>query len=582
MSLRLTSSPSELRERFFALSTVEDVAQLLEIEYKLLVYYIYTTLNSKGYTKFTIPKKNGDIRTISAPSTGLKIVQQKLNQILQAVYYTKASVHGFSKGKNIVTNTRMHSRQRYVLNVDLKDFFPSINFGRVRGLFMAKPYGLDPAVATVLAQICCYKGALPQGAPTSPIVSNMICGKMDTQLRLLAKQHRCMYTRYADDITFSTSVSNFPPGIAYISEQTGKIEVGHELQSIIEENGFTINPSKIRLQTRDRRQEVTGLTANRFPNIERKYVREIRAMLYAWERHGPEQAAQHFFNNHDSKHRGPFKPHASYSQIVKGKIEFLGMVRGKSNANYQRFSSRLRLLAPELYPAKGREQIPAPVIIPKVFTEGKTDWKHLKAAFRTLKNAGLYTNFDIEFFEYEDDIKMGDVELKKMCEQHSKSYQPQMMICIFDNDNPKLVNQVTEPNHLYKHWKNNVYSFMIPIPDHRPNASQVSIELYYEDAEIKQMDHNGRRLFLSDEFHPTSYRHLTEDLSCGDRNKFRASVSVIDSQVYDKDHNNVALPKNDFAEYILQQQDGFANFDMSKFRKIFDVIQMIIVENQEH
>jgi RNA-directed DNA polymerase len=151
--------------------------------------------------------------------------------------------------------------------VDLKDFFPSITFRRVRGLFEAKPYQLDHSVATVLARICCHKNSLPQGAPTSPIISNMICARMDSQLRQLAVRHRCAYTRYADDLTFSTSTRNFPEALAEIvSTETGnKLKIGVENNHKIKLNGFEINQQKTRLQTSDKRQVVTGLTVNRFP-----------------------------------------------------------------------------------------------------------------------------------------------------------------------------------------------------------------------------------------------------------------------------------------------------------------------------
>jgi RNA-directed DNA polymerase len=202
--LTLTASNEELRQRFLTLCTREDVAALLEIDYYRLNYHLHIAKRHRDvYTTFYVSKKSGGRRQISAPITALKIIQQKLNQVLQQVYQPKPAVHGFTLDKSIVTNAKEHSRRKYVLNVDIKDFFPSINFGRVRGLFMAWPYNLNDSVATVLAQICCYNNELPQGAPTSPIISNMICAKMDSQLQGLAKKHQCFFTRYADDITFS-------------------------------------------------------------------------------------------------------------------------------------------------------------------------------------------------------------------------------------------------------------------------------------------------------------------------------------------------------------------------------------------
>lgn len=347
MSLLLSASEDELRKQFFALRTRQDVAKLLDVDDSRLVYHLYIVSQSKKYTIFYIPKKSGAYREITAPATALKIIQHKLNQVLQCVYQPKPSVHSFVPSRSIVSNAEMHCGKEWVFNIDLKDFFPSINFGRVQGMFKAIPYERNQTVATVLAQICCFGNALPQGAPTSPIVSNMICAKMDAQLQRLAKKHRCFYTRYADDITFSTSLRVFPYALARV-DSTGQVEVGDELLQIIQENGFEINSSKVRLQRKNRRQEVTGLTTNEKPNVKRRFVRQIRAMLYAWDHFGLDAAEQEFLAHYDKKHRSPVKGPPSFKKVVKGKIEFLGMVRGKDDPIYLRFLAQLRGLAPEL------------------------------------------------------------------------------------------------------------------------------------------------------------------------------------------------------------------------------------------
>ena len=203
---------------------------------------------------------------------------------MQSVYRPKPSVHGFAPGKNVKTNALQHIGKRWVFNTDLENFFPSINFGRVRGMFMGKPYCLPANVATVLAHICCYKRYLPQGAPTSPVISNMICAQMDSQLQQLAKAvDRSTYTRYADDITFSTTIKTFPTEIA-ILDDLNQLRPGDQLEQVIKQNGFNINRSKIWLSGQNRRQEVTGITVNEFPNLSRKFTNQIRAMLHAWRK----------------------------------------------------------------------------------------------------------------------------------------------------------------------------------------------------------------------------------------------------------------------------------------------------------
>jgi RNA-directed DNA polymerase len=332
----------ELITKFYALRSARDLAKLLEISYGDLVYYLYVIPYEDRYANFKIPKKTGGIRNISTPATSLKLIQKKLNQVLQCVYQVKPSVHGFVKNKNIVTNAKSHIGKRYVLNFDLKDFFVSINFGRVRGMFMALPYALNPEVATVLAQICCHDNQLPQGAPTSPIVSNMLCAKLDSQFQKLAKKYRFTYTRYADDITFSTTRPNLPEEIAYIvvteePEKFEKVVLGKDIYSIIKENNFEINDLKVRIQNAQQHQEVTSITVNTLPNVDRNYIRQIRAMLHAWRKFGLEFSEFEYIHKYELKHRHYNKNSANFKQVVRGKIEFLGMVKGKDDLIYQKY-----------------------------------------------------------------------------------------------------------------------------------------------------------------------------------------------------------------------------------------------------
>jgi RNA-directed DNA polymerase len=347
MNLFLDKSPEYLRQQFYQLLHPEDVASLLEVDYQSLIYYIYRTPDEAKYFVFTIAKKSGGFREISAPNPSLKILQKKLSQVLNSVYQPATATHGFVSSKSIVTNASTHTqrRKKYVLNLDIKDFFPSINFGRVRGLFLSSPYNLPDDVATVLAQISCYNNMLPQGSPTSPIISNMICRSMDSQLLQLAKKHRATYTRYADDITFSTSLPNFPTSLATSSGID--IEIGNELSDVIQNNGFEINRSKIRLQIRTHKQEVTGLTVNQFPNLPRKFVRQIRAILHAWEKFGLSNAANEYVDKY--KKGNPYRFSVKNNEqvflsTIRGKIEFVGMVRGKHDALYVKFLNKFNEL----------------------------------------------------------------------------------------------------------------------------------------------------------------------------------------------------------------------------------------------
>lgn len=307
-------------------STIADVAALLESSEKQLRFLLYARPEKTRYTSFAISKRRGGKRAIKAPRSDLKSIQRRLADFLQDRVSFRPPAHGFVRERSIATNAALHVHHRTVFNVDLKDFFPTINFGRVRGLFMASPFMATPEVATVLAQICCHEGSLPQGAPTSPVVSNMVCSRMDAQLLRLAKSHGCIYTRYADDLTFSKRKGVFPKELADL-DIFDDIEAGKELREIIVKNGFHIHPDKIRLCRNTDRQSVTGLTVNTRVNVPRKFIREIRAMICDWRKNGLKAAEG---EHHQKFYRRPsrFGPKPSLPRIIEGKLNFLKMIRG--------------------------------------------------------------------------------------------------------------------------------------------------------------------------------------------------------------------------------------------------------------
>jgi RNA-directed DNA polymerase len=338
-SLLLHKNCEELKNEFLSLETKKDVARLLDVSYDQLIYHLYKVPEDKKYKEFSILKKAGSPRIISAPISALKILQRKLSQVLYAVYEPKATVHGFLPGRSITTNAKQHVRKRYVLNIDLKDFFDSVHFGRVRGIFMAPPYNRPEEVSTMLAKICCHSGKLPQGAPSSPIISNMICARMDSQLRVLASNFKCTYTRYADDITISTTLSNFPKEIVYINYQEGRSEtvLGENLMQILRGNSFEINENKVRLQHKSHRQEVTGLTVNQFVNVKRSYIKEISSMLQAWDKFGLESVETRYTEKCSKLFGDKRKEIPPFLEVLRGKIHFLGMVRGKNSEIYRKY-----------------------------------------------------------------------------------------------------------------------------------------------------------------------------------------------------------------------------------------------------
>lgn len=320
--------------RFYRLKEGRDVAKLLEVDYGQLLYLLYDLDEGSRYLSFTIPKKSGGLRTINKPCSGISILQAKLKTILDSIYLPKDCCHGFVSDRNVVTNAKQHLGARYVLNVDLEDFYGSINFGRIFGLFQAKPFLMGRSASAVLAQLVTFGGSLPQGACTSPVLSNMIALELDGRLTRLARRFHLKYTRYADDITFSTRKDNFPREVFWSNERnpfTGENGVGSALHSAIVQCGFRLNSEKTRLQVRGVRQEVTGLTVNVFANVQRKFVRQIRAMIHAWRKFGAAAAEREYLLNYskdiDSR-RTPSSSGAYFKRVVYGKLSYLKMVRG--------------------------------------------------------------------------------------------------------------------------------------------------------------------------------------------------------------------------------------------------------------
>lgn len=275
-----------------AATSLSDVASLLGFRPKAVSYILYKLPAAQKYTTFEIPKRSGGQRTIQAPTDRLKNLQRKLSDLLQdcveevnvARNLKDRTAHGFKRGRSIITNARQHRHRRWVFNIDLEDFFPSINFGRVRGFLLKnRDFALHKNVATMIAQIACHDDSLPQGSPCSPVVSNLVTHLLDMRLVKLASSVGCTYSRYADDLTFSTNKKEFPTKIAKSAGGDG-LEAhlwlpGDALQDVITSTGFTINNRKTHFMYRTSRQTVTGLVVNQKLNVRWDYRHNVRAMV---------------------------------------------------------------------------------------------------------------------------------------------------------------------------------------------------------------------------------------------------------------------------------------------------------------
>lgn len=360
-----------------------DLANALDIEYRELTYILYNKKVENCYESFNLTKSNGEIRVIDAPNPKLKIIQKKLVKYFNSKSNdTKRGniAHGFIEGKSIITNANIHKRKKIVLNLDLKDFFATFHFGRVRGYFQRNNrFELPIEVATMIAQLTCYNGCLPQGAPTSPIITNLICEILDYRISKLAKKYRLTYTRYADDMTFSTNDNKFKGSHIHFIE---------EINELIIKSGFELNQNKTRLSYKDSRQEVTGITVNEKLGVNRKYVKETRAManrLYKKEiiaidgKEGNKKQLEGRFSfiNQLDKHNNRLSAKKINHRTLNGR-----------EREYQKFIFYNNFFMSD-----------KPIII----TEGKTDCLYLKSALRKyhIKYPNLIRKSSNGTFEYQ-------------------------------------------------------------------------------------------------------------------------------------------------------------------------------------
>ena len=319
------------------ISSANDLANLLEVPIGQLINILYREKNN--YRKFSIPKRNGHLREIYAPQGGIKILQERAKVIIDFFYRPKRSAHGFVAGKSIISNAEQHKKRKYVVNIDLEKFFPSINFARIYGIFKKPPFNFGHSAASVFAQLCTCNGELPQGACTSPVLSNLVSVSLDKQLTALAKKFSIHYTRYADDITFSFNQNPKKEIIESIDVGEKAIyEIGATVKNIIESNGFSINYDKFRVQTKKERQSVTGLTVNERVNIPREYIRITRALIHGWSK-DKTSATLKFFNVDNAKPSEINHLIESLRNHIYGRLSFIRMVRGSDFAPYLKLTS---------------------------------------------------------------------------------------------------------------------------------------------------------------------------------------------------------------------------------------------------
>ena len=276
------------------LRTSEEIASAMGLTVGQLRFLAFarTTSLTSHYVRFEIPKKTGGTRAISAPMPRLKRAQRWLLDHVLAKVAVHGSAHGFRDERNVVSNAMPHVGAGVVVNLDLRDFFPTVTYRRVRGMFRALGYGehaasvfaliaTEPEVVDVELDgkrwhVATSARRLPQGSPASPAVTNLLCRRLDKRLHGVAAKLGFVYTRYADDLTFS-GPKEAPVG-----------KLLRQVRFVVGQEGFTAHEEKTRVLRRGRQQEVTGVVVNERPSIDRKELRRFRALLFQIGKDGPE------------------------------------------------------------------------------------------------------------------------------------------------------------------------------------------------------------------------------------------------------------------------------------------------------
>ena len=307
----------------------------------MLKHFSSDSIAPKRFRTFKIRKKSGGFREIKAPCRQLDIILSCINIMLKAIYTPSDTAMGFTSGRSVLSNAQVHVGHNYVFNMDLKDFFPSIPQARLWKRLQLPPFNFPKEIANILAGLCCSydetvkSNVLPQGSPASPLLTNAICDKLDRRMKGVAKRFGLHYSRYADDMTFSSMHNVYQEG--------SKFRI--EIERIISEQGFRMNDSKTRLQKTGTRQEVTGLTVNAFANVSRKYISDLRWILSVWEKEGYAKAYALFYPKYKYEKGYIKKGEPVMENVIGGKrLNYLKMVRGANNLAYQKLAARFATL----------------------------------------------------------------------------------------------------------------------------------------------------------------------------------------------------------------------------------------------
>lgn len=359
----------ELRKRINQIVSKEDILTLfndIRTNQNLNPFYTKKSLAFctvarvsilKKYKQFYIPKRSGKgAREILSPIPLLNSMQHIAKYILECFYEPEPCVTGFVRNRCIRDNALPHVGNKFIYSFDLENFFSQINGFQIYDVLAKPPYNFPDIFAKFLVYLCCtdifeqdypnspmedhYKFQnlfFPQGACTSPILSNIVCAQMDKKIQILCKKNGAVYTRYADDITISFSEDSL---LNRAKDKMAKKEFFHEFTSLIP---FTLNKLKTRVRWIGQRQEVTGIiiSENKL-NVKREYIKDLRNILYIWQRYGKAKAELRFLMHYCKDREVESIP--TMENYISGKLNYLKMIKGSNDSVYLKLAFKFEIL----------------------------------------------------------------------------------------------------------------------------------------------------------------------------------------------------------------------------------------------
>ena len=421
------------------ITTLKDLTNALEIDYNYFYYQYYKKKICTRYTKYQKGKRH-----ICVPNPYLKNIQKRINTFLleKDILYKKAC-HSYIKGRSYITNAKEHCNKKRVIKLDIKNFFPSIHFGRVLGIFESR-LDLSKQVAIILTNLCCYDSELPQGAPSSPTIANLLCNKLDKAILHYLRTQRgdFTYTRYADDLTISTN-SKDEELLNNVIKFTNEIII---------KNRFKPHEEK-QVLIKSKRKYVTGVVVNEKLNIKNEYRRHLRSVLFKMNCNL--EAGENLYNGVKlnqlkSKSQDKFK-------IIDGRLNYINDIRRYNKENfdsvvYSLFQQRHKLCFKEPLRTSLSYYVNQPI---RLYVEGPTDKFYIEKAIEYFETTSRQFRYCFSNFEI---IVIGGAGGYPQYLRTAKALDNFLHIFLFDRDILFPFRNPFKGDMSFKKLKNNNYS----------------------------------------------------------------------------------------------------------------------------